>query len=513
LWQALTGPRDQPKLQAVELTYKRAACLILLRRAGGDVEVYLVKRSEKLVFLGGFYAFPGGRVDAGDADVQVPGAPKAVDFCSAAIRELFEETGVLLAAGATDLSAADRTTFRHALESDPTAWGRGLGARRLRLDGAPLVPMGKWLTPPFAHVAYDAQYFAAWLPEGEAPEIWPGELTEGIWLTPARAIEHHEAGTLFISYPVLETLRVLAEAGDDLGAAAAVLEAREATYPHGGGEMVYGVHALALRTITLPPATHTNCYLLGNAEVVIVDPGTPFADEQERLLGYLEHLRGQGSRLREIWVTHYHADHIGAVDLLRQRYGLSVAAHADTRAALGDALRVDRQIADDEILTLADGASWQALHTPGHAHGHLCFHETRRGHLLSGDNILGMGTSVVPPSPEGSMVDYLASLRRVQRLKLGMIFPGHGPPVAAASGKIEQYLAHRQDREAKIFDALGSPASTREIVARVYTDVDPSLHVLAEATVRAHLEKLEAEGKVAHAAGIYSRRPVGDALS
>ncbi|HET6347391.1 MAG TPA: MBL fold metallo-hydrolase, partial [Myxococcota bacterium] len=317
----------------------------------------------------------------------------------------------------------------------------------------------------------------------------------------------------FISYPVLETLRVLTEAGPDLAAAAAALEAREATYPHGGGEMVHGVHALALKTITLPPATHTNCYLLGTKEVIVVDPGTPFADEQERLVGYLEHLRGQGSRLREIWVTHYHADHIGAADLLRQRYGLPVAAHTDTRAALGDALRVDRQITDGETLTLADGASWQALDTPGHAHGHLCFHETRRGHLLSGDNILGMGTSVVPPSPEGSMVDYLASLRRVQRLNLGMIFPGHGPPVAAASGKIAQYLAHRQDREAKILDALRSPASPRELVAQVYTDVDPSLHALAESTVRAHLEKLEAEGKVTHAAGTYSRHPGPGALS
>ena len=139
----------------------------------------------------------------------------------------------------------------------------------------------------------------------------------------------------------------------------------------------------------------------------------------------------------------------------------------------------------------------RALFTPGHAHGHLCLYDERTGALLSGDNIVGFGSVLIDPT-DGNMRDYLASLRRMRALpKLTVLFGGHGPPVANPYDKIDQYIAHRLEREANILKAVRAGASTpAEIVARVYTDVNPKALPMAERAVLAHLEKLVTDGLV-----------------
>ena len=490
---------------------QRAACVILTRFAppDGALQVFLVRRSEKLVFLGGFHAFPGGRVDPADSLVAVAQTPAdcASDFCSAALRELFEECGVLVAPSATKLDTAARRSMRQTLLADPTAWPRLLAERGLSLDASQMIPMGRWHTPPFLAAAFDAQYFAVPWSGDTLPEIWPGELTDGLWLSPTAALQAHELGRLFISYPVLETLRTLvgATCTADIRQAGQAMTHVVAQHVR-GGELLHGVHALPVRTPTIPPATHTNCYILGGRELVIVDPGTPYADEQQTLHDYIDQMVSQGARVREVWLTHHHHDHVGAADYLRQHYKVPLAAHADAAAQLAPALQLDRLLRDNEEVHLDDGAAgatWQALLTPGHARGHLCFYEKSRGHLLSGDTILGMGTTLVAPSPDGSMGDYMTSLQRLLNLRLGMILPGHGPPVAAAKDKIMEYIQHRQGREAAIVSTLrqaGGPLDAAEIVRRVYVDVAPAAYVLAELNVRSHLEKLTAEG-ITHQAG------------
>jgi glyoxylase-like metal-dependent hydrolase (beta-lactamase superfamily II) len=135
--------------------------------------------------------------------------------------------------------------------------------------------------------------------------------------------------------------------------------------------------------------------------------------------------------------------------------------------------------------------------TPGHARGHLSFYEERTGSLLTGDCVVGFGTVVIAP-PEGNMNDYLASLQRYLELpRLTALLPGHGPVLADARGRIEEYVQHRRDRESRIIDAMRSGARTiPQIVTAVYTDVPEAMHRLAEMSVLAHLEKLEGEGNV-----------------
>jgi glyoxylase-like metal-dependent hydrolase (beta-lactamase superfamily II) len=170
-----------------------------------------------------------------------------------------------------------------------------------------------------------------------------------------------------------------------------------------------------------------------------------------------------------------------------------VAAHKLTAEPLSETIRVDRLIADDEAIDLKGSPeiSLRAMHTPGHARGHLCFHDERTGTLISGDNIVGLGSVLIEPT-EGNMRDYLDSLRRMRALpNLSVIFGGHGPAIANPYPKLDQYISHRLEREQNILQAVGDGAATAtEIVARVYTDVSPKAHGMAERAVLAHLEKL-----------------------
>ena len=477
----------------VNLSSRLAACVVPWRgKPGDDLEVFIARRAENLSFLAGFGVFPGGQVDPVDHRVSVRQAPEPAHFCSAALRELFEETGILKGVDARP-PFHERASLRRALGTSSDAWEDFL-ARHGGLVATDLTPMGRWITPPFVPVSYDAQYFALELSSGERPEIWPGEFSDGAWYRPAVALAAHESGALFLAYPVRETLKLLQTS-------ATVTEAARnahARAPHEGGEMARGIHMFPVRTYTLPPATHTNTYLLGCERLVIVDPASPIDDEQQRLLRYIRQLQASGAQPVEIWLTHQHGDHVGGVEHLRRTLNLPVAAHRLTQQALGDALTVDRFIADGEVTHLPNGdrpAPWQALLTPGHAAGHLCFYEQERGHLLSGDNVVGLGTVVVAP-PEGDMSQYLASLRHMADRPLGMLFPSHGPPIATARQKIESYIHHRCQREATILATLSQPLTPAEVVARVYNAIPPANLPLAQLIVQAHLKKLLDENRV-----------------
>ena len=154
---------------------------------------------------------------------------------------------------------------------------------------------------------------------------------------------------------------------------------------------------------------------------------------------------------------------------------------------------MDHFIEDDEIIKLSGSPeiSLRTMHTPGHARGHLCFYEERTGTLISGDNIVGLGSVLIDP-PEGNIRDYLHSLKRMRALpNLSVIFGGHGPAIANPYAKIDEYISHRLEREQRILQAVLEGATTPgEIVARVYTDVSPKAHAMAERAVLAHLEKL-----------------------
>ena len=173
-------------------------------------------------------------------------------------------------------------------------------------------------------------------------------------------------------------------------------------------------------------------------------------------------------------------------------------AHPITAKDLQGVVQVDRTFRENERLELTGKPGWslQVLHTPGHARGHVCILEERNGSLITGDLMAGLGTVVIDP-PEGHMATYLDSLRRMQALPVTALFPAHGPVMANAKAKIQEYLDHRLDRERRILDAWQRGSrEPGEIVKQVYTDVPPAMHALAERSVIAHLEKLREERQI-----------------
>lgn len=239
----------------------------------------------------------------------------------------------------------------------------------------------------------------------------------------------------------------------------------------------------------------TNTYVVGapgSGQAVVVDPGP---DDAEHLAAVLEVLAARDAEVVAVLVTHHHGDHAEAALPWAARFGVRVAAGS------GDVAGPDgRVLADGDTVALA-GTSLAVVATPGHTRDHLAF-RTESGSVLVGDHVLGRGTSVVT-HPEGDVLAYLDSLRRVHRLGPSALYCGHGPELTEDVGAVlDFYAAHRAYREWQLLEALLPEARTvDQLVAHVYAEVPRAVWPAAEQSTRATLAKLSATGQVVRGAG------------
>lgn len=451
---------------------KASAVAVLLARDEAGERVTLVgMRHPKSSFLAGYFAFPGGAHDPGDGDLAA-GEERALRRTAA--RELAEETGIAVA---------------------PESF----------------VLAGRRVTPPFTPRGFDSLFFVADVgaPAATAPRP-PEELVGLEWVRPADLVRRWRALEIRVAPPVLpivhELARAAAEPAEGVAARLArVNEEMEADGPR--IEFVPDVLMIPLRTATLLPATHTNGYLVGSRELAVIDPGCTDAGETARLLRHVRRREAEGTRAGAVLLTHHHADHVGAAAALAVELGVPVLAHAATheRLALPGGV-VRRELRDGERVPLEGGERLQAMHTPGHAPGHLAFLEETRGSLFAGDLLSGVSTILVDDAP-GSLELYLASIARIRDAGARTLFPGHGPPLIDPARTAEALLEHRRMREERILAAVrGGAARLEDIAAAAYADTPGAEPALARAQARAHLDRLGERGLVDREGGEWRAR-------
>lgn len=234
----------------------------------------------------------------------------------------------------------------------------------------------------------------------------------------------------------------------------------------------------------------TNTYLIGDAEVTVLDPGPAIPEHIDAIL------EAGADRIRRIVCTHTHPDHSPAWQ------ALAAQTQAEVIGALpgGDdhqdeTFTPDLIPADDAVFDLG-GATLRALHTPGHVSNHFCYLLEEEGMLFAGDHIMNGSTVVIIP-PGGDMQAYIASLQRLLDHPIQWVAPGHGELIGDSDSEIRRLVDHRLGRERKVVEGLTvlSPTDLDKLVAVVYDDVDPSLHPWAKLSLEAHLIKLEREGR------------------
>ncbi len=261
-------------------------------------------------------------------------------------------------------------------------------------------------------------------------------------------------------------------------------------------ELSRSASMLATRTPTLPPATHTNSYALGARDVVLVEPATPYDDEQRAWIDWARGLASAGRNLVAIVATHHHIDHVGGIDVLARELDLPIWAHADTASRID--MPVARRLADGDAIVLEGptAETWRVLHTPGHAWGHVCLWNEADRAVVVGDMVASVGTILIAPG-DGDMRIYLEQLERLAKLDATVALPAHGEPIDDPSTLFRHYIAHRLKREAKVVAAIASApsASADELVPIAYGDTPVHVWPIALLSLRAHLDKLVGEGR------------------
>ncbi|MBK9607874.1 MAG: MBL fold metallo-hydrolase [Betaproteobacteria bacterium] len=549
---------------------RAAASLVVIRDAPVGLEVLLLLRAERGDHNSSAWVFPGGIVDTGDrhshhltegddaaVSVQLGVGEGGLDYQVAALRECFEECGLLFAVGPggepiPPAAVAELQSWRGPLHRGERTLVEFCEHGRLRLGVDQFAYLSHWLTPAGRPKRFDTRFFIAAAPAGQVVAHDETEIVAHQWLRPAVALA--QVDTMRLMTPTRATLQALAQFDSATAAMAWARGQRnvpriqprlaigaqgvrpvtpdEYAYaeigrldPQGRGDACYDIQPgvavrLSPRLIrvtanngSVMTGPGTNTYLIGGGprnEWAVVDPGPHDASHVEDVLA------AAPGAIRWIFATHTHIDHSPATVMLQARTGAAVhgriAAHPERQ---DHTFAPERILEDGERIALNDETTLRAIHTPGHASNHLCYLLEEEKTLLTGDHVMQSSTVVINP-PDGDMTAYIASLRALARDlgdALEWLAPGHGFLMDGPKEAFERIVRHRLKREAKVVSALGTlgalGASPSTLLGMVYDDVPQRMHPVALRSLLAHLHKLrddgvacEEEGRWALAAGV-----------
>ena len=546
---------------------RAAATVVVVRDADAGMQVLLVRRVERdNDRSSGAFVFPGGTLDPGDralhawcsglddagASARLQLEQHGLDYFVAAVRECFEEAGLLFACDAAGalarldrVPAAELADMRTAIRRGDTDLGAVCRGLALRLAVDRLAYHSHWLTPPGLPKRFDTRFFVAIAPAGQSASFDRLETLEHRWIRPrdaladsfgfrlpnatrqtlesiapfatARACFDHAQGQRAIerimprighgaqgARPVMPTEPAYAELGriDPDGAGTASYE-----LPTGRVvQLSERVRRLTAPNGSVMTGPGTNTYFVGDPHgdaCAVIDPGPDDAGHVAAILA------AAPARIRWIFVTHTHRDHSPAAAALKARTGAALFGKRARFAEWQDAgFAPDRLLTDGERLAVGTASTLRVIHTPGHASNHVCYLLEEEHTLFTGDHVMQGSTVVINP-PDGDMAQYIAALRALLREDLEWLAPGHGFLIERPAHAIERLIRHRLGREAKVLETLRAlgPSEVEALLARVYDDVPLRMHPVALRSLTAHLLKLAAEGRVRESAGRWATTP------
>jgi glyoxylase-like metal-dependent hydrolase (beta-lactamase superfamily II)/8-oxo-dGTP pyrophosphatase MutT (NUDIX family) len=520
--------------------------VLMLRRAERDND-----------FRSGAVVFPGGMLEAGDAQAHrhVDGATDAalsarfgltdglLSYAVAAVRETFEEVGLLLACDDLGRTAEARPAWaewRTRLQQGQATLAQMCQALDLRLDLRRLDCWSHWLTPPGVPRRFDTRFFIAAAPAGQVAMADQAEALELMWITPAQALEPARSLKLLpVTQRTLRDLSVFSSTAEALAAAAA-----QGTIPRTlprrcvnrqGPTVVLPDHWAYAEVCKLDPdglrhdacsdllpgqavrlserivrvtapnpgmmtGPGTNSYFVGDPAAdrwALIDPGP--ADPV-----HLAALQAAApGPVQWVLATHTHVDHSPGCVAAAAAFGATVLGRLPVHPGGQDpSFRPERQPEHGERLALGPGSTLRVIHTPGHASNHLCWLLEEEKLLFTGDHVMQGSTVVINP-PDGDMSAYLRALNALLDVDLDWLAPGHGFLVADPHAVVRALVAHRLRREAKVVQALRprGQATLDEMLPEVYADTPPRLHPVARRSLLAHVLKLKDDGRVADEGG------------
>lgn len=538
-----------------------AATVAVTRDADHGLEVLLLRRTDSAVFMPGVFVFPGGAVDDIDHEPALAARAGGIDetaasrmigvrdgglaFLLAAIRECFEEAGLLLAEcgrGAEDVKDIDLARWRRRLIAGECTLAGLCEEFDLRLHADRLVYLSHWITPPGPPRRYDTRFFVAPAPAGQTASHDGHETVDHVWITPEEALARNRRGEFSLGSPTVRTLRTLAGFGTteqllhrtrrqrhadptsrgpimatgrdgprlvhpNEPAYAEVAKLRGEGLEGAAYEVIPGVvQALSqrVRRLTAPnpgvmTGPGTNTYLVGSgSELAVIDPGPESLPHLDAIVS------AAGRLIRWILATHTHRDHSPAARELKRRTGAQVLGMPPPQDGSQDRqFTPDRLLRHGERLRIGD-ATLRAIHTPGHASNHLCYLLEEERMLFSGDHIMQGSTVVINP-PDGHMGDYLRALNVLHGEDIAYIAPGHGFLLGDPYAVIDRIMSHRMAREGKVLAAMKrlGEASEADLLPEVYDDVPDALHGVAGRSLLAHLIKLRDDGTLRQSGSIW----------
>jgi glyoxylase-like metal-dependent hydrolase (beta-lactamase superfamily II)/8-oxo-dGTP pyrophosphatase MutT (NUDIX family) len=535
-----------------------AATVILARNVSDGIEVFMMERTTAVEFAKGMHVFPGGALDRTDHHPEIASLCVGLDdkaasetlgieqgglaYWIAAIRECFEESGLLLGYRGTDqllALAADEAerlaALRLEMAQSKLSFVDILLKEQVKAATDRIAYYSHWITQAGRPRRYDTRFFVAQAPEGQTALEDNHETVGQLWVRPDQAIDLHRSGTLNLMFPTIKTLESLAPfkyveelleyarkprpklvmapvtgmdrsgvshtliPGDFAYAEIQKLDIDNQgdcfTYIQPGQPVSIGQDVLRLTAANpgMMTGPGTNSYLIGNAEhgVAVIDPGPLLEEHIDALIA------AAPGPIRWILCTHTHLDHSPASTVLKQRTGAATYGMPPPPFPNQDqSFTPDHIVTHHERLNLA-GTVIRVVHTPGHASNQVCFLLESQNLMFTGDHIMQGSTVVISP-PDGSMIEYLASLRLLLEEKIEYFAPGHGFLMDKPAENVDRILIHRQERENKVMAALrkaGQPATLETLVKLAYDDTPERLHTVAQKSLRAHLEKLRTEAR------------------